>query len=94
MNCLIEGKISKDGDVMPNDAVERKFYLTPANVEYIEQEKKVRGLPYSYTVNAALDAVRMKKITDRAGEMLGPANERLGLLENNQRYMIKALNAI
>ena len=68
--------------------------MTPANVEYIEQEKKVRGLSYSYTVNAALDAVRMKKITDRAGEMLGPAYERLGLLENNQRYMIKALNAI
>ena len=56
---------------MPNDAVERKFYLTPTNVEYIEQEKKVRGLPYSYTVNAALDAVRMKMITDRASEMLG-----------------------
>ena len=94
MKCLIEGEISKDGDEMPNDAVERKFYLTPVNVEYIEQEKKVRGLSYSYTVNAALDAVRMKKITDRASEMLGPANERLGFLENNQRYMIKALNAI
>lgn len=79
---------------MVNETVERKFYLTPANIEYIEQEKKVRGLSYSYTVNAALDAVRMKKINDRAHELIGPANERLDLLENNQKYMMMALNGI
>lgn len=84
----------KDGDEMPNDAVERKFYLTPANVDYIEQEKKARGHPYSYTVNTALDAVRMKKITDKASEMLGSTSERLDLLEHNQKYMMMALNGI
>lgn len=56
---------------MVNETVELKFYLTPANIEYIEQEKKVRGLSYSYTVNAVLDAVRMKKINDRAHELIG-----------------------
>lgn len=79
---------------MVNETVERKFYLTPANIEYIEQEKMVRGLSYSYTVNAALDTVRMKKITDKASELIGPANARLELLENNQKYIMMVLNGI